>query len=169
MRWTTWTRIRESGFRTPRSSSRSTRIACPGWRPRSTGSPAASGARSSSPTRSPRSRPGSVPPWSTCSEGTPGRRSTSCCSSTGDMESRWSSMFVIRLADGTLRVPQSLTSSDGRLIGNAYVEIPPGDPDYDRWVSESITEEEEAERRQRWQEENDDLEREFLAFKAEQD
>ncbi|MBO3745722.1 hypothetical protein J5X84_06530 [Streptosporangiaceae bacterium NEAU-GS5] len=78
-------------------------------------------------------------------------------------------MFVIRLADGTLRVPQSLTSSDGRLIGNAYVEIPPGDPDYERWLPESITEEEEAERRQRWQEENDDLEREFLAFKAEQD
>ncbi|GAB1819186.1 hypothetical protein [Herbidospora sp. RD11066] len=78
-------------------------------------------------------------------------------------------MFVIRLADGTLRVPQSLTSDDGRLIGNAYVEIAPGEPDYDQWLGESITEEEEAERRRRWQEENDELEREFLAFKAEQD
>ncbi|GAA4589514.1 hypothetical protein GCM10023194_43940 [Planotetraspora phitsanulokensis] len=78
-------------------------------------------------------------------------------------------MYVIRLGDGTLRVPQSLTSDDGRLIGNAYVEIAPGEPDYDRWVAESITEAEDAERRQRWQEENDQLEQEFLAFKAEQD
>ncbi|WP_371781370.1 hypothetical protein [Streptosporangium subroseum] len=78
-------------------------------------------------------------------------------------------MYVIRLADGTLRVPQSLSSDDGRLIGNAYVEISPGDPDYDRWLPESLTEEESAELRRRWLEENDELEREFLAFKAEQD
>ncbi|MFC7645838.1 hypothetical protein ACFQX6_38430 [Streptosporangium lutulentum] len=66
-------------------------------------------------------------------------------------------------------MPQSLSSDDGRLIGNAYVEISPGDPDYDRWLPESLTEEELAERRRRWLEENDELEREFLAFKAEQD
>ncbi|GAA3575941.1 hypothetical protein GCM10022419_066420 [Nonomuraea rosea] len=77
-------------------------------------------------------------------------------------------MYVIRLADGTLRVPQSLTSEDGRLIGNAYVELQPGDPDYEQWLPESLTEEEDAERRRRWEEENDELEREFLAFKAEQ-
>ncbi|ACZ83602.1 MULTISPECIES: hypothetical protein [Streptosporangium] len=78
-------------------------------------------------------------------------------------------MYVIRLADGTLRVPQSLSSDDGRLIGNAYVELSPGDPDYDRWLPEALTEEESAQRRRRWLEENDELEREFLAFKAEQD
>ncbi|GAA3127280.1 hypothetical protein GCM10010466_17630 [Planomonospora alba] len=78
-------------------------------------------------------------------------------------------MYVIRLADGTLRVPQSLISEDGRLIGNAYVELSPGDPEYDRWLPESLTEEEIARRRRRWLEENDELEREFLAFKAEQD
>lgn len=78
-------------------------------------------------------------------------------------------MYVIRLADGTLRVPQSLTSEDGRLIGNAYVEVEPGDPEYDRWSQESLTEEEAAERRRRWAEENDELEREFLAFKADQE
>ncbi|MEU1391787.1 hypothetical protein AB0C33_20795 [Nonomuraea sp. NPDC048881] len=78
-------------------------------------------------------------------------------------------MYVIRLADGTLRVPQSLTSEDGRLIGNAYVDVQPGDPDYDKWLPESLTEEEAAERRSRWEEENDDLEREFLAFKASQE
>ncbi|MEV0381898.1 hypothetical protein [Nonomuraea sp. NPDC050643] len=78
-------------------------------------------------------------------------------------------MYVIRLADGTLRVPQSLTSADGHLIGNAYVEVQPGDPDYDQWLPESLTEEEADSRRRRWEEENDDLEREFLAFKAEQE
>ncbi|AQZ67342.1 unnamed protein product [[Actinomadura] parvosata subsp. kistnae] len=78
-------------------------------------------------------------------------------------------MYVIRLADGTLRVPQSLTSQDGRLIGNAYVEVQPGDPDYERWLAESLTEEEARLRRRRWEEENDELEREFLAFKARQE
>ncbi|KAB8190503.1 hypothetical protein FH608_033755 [Nonomuraea phyllanthi] len=78
-------------------------------------------------------------------------------------------MYVIRLADGTLRVPRSLTSVDGGLIGNAYVEMRPGDPGYDDLLPEALTEEEAAERRRRWKEENDDLEREFLAFKAEQE
>ncbi|MED7928206.1 hypothetical protein SMD20_28385 [Nonomuraea sp. LP-02] len=78
-------------------------------------------------------------------------------------------MYVIRLADGTVRVPQSLASEDGRLIGNAYAELRPGDPDYERWLAESLTEEELETRRERWRQENDDLEREFLAFKAQQD
>ncbi|WP_055479051.1 hypothetical protein ACQP1K_02790 [Sphaerimonospora sp. CA-214678] len=78
-------------------------------------------------------------------------------------------MYVIRLGDGTLRVPQSLTSDDGRLIGNAYVEVAPGEPEYERWAAESITEEEAARRRSRWLAENDELEREFLAFKADQE
>ncbi|MFI7132887.1 hypothetical protein ACIBQ1_44935 [Nonomuraea sp. NPDC050153] len=78
-------------------------------------------------------------------------------------------MYVIRLADGTLRVPQSLTSEDGRLIGNAYVEVQPGDPDYEQWLPEALTEEEVAERRNQWEKENDELEREFLAFKAQQE
>ncbi|MER6007209.1 hypothetical protein ACIHFD_48995 [Nonomuraea sp. NPDC051941] len=78
-------------------------------------------------------------------------------------------MYVIRLADGTLRVPQSLTSEDGRLIGNAYVEVLPGDPDYDQLLPEALTEEELAERRNEWEKENDELEREFLAFKARQE
>ncbi|MFI6321335.1 hypothetical protein ACIBG8_27615 [Nonomuraea sp. NPDC050556] len=78
-------------------------------------------------------------------------------------------MYVIRLADGTLRVPQSLASADGRLIGNAYVEVGPGDPDYEKWLPESLTEAEFAERKERWAAENDDLEREFLAFRAQQE
>lgn len=78
-------------------------------------------------------------------------------------------MYVIRLADGTLRVPRTLSGDDGRLIGNAYVEVSPGDPGYDRWLPEALTEEEWAERKKRWLAENDDLERRFLAFKAEQE
>jgi hypothetical protein len=78
-------------------------------------------------------------------------------------------MYVIRLADGTLRVPQSLSSEDGRLIGNAYVELEPGDPGYDQWLAESITEAELEDRRERWLRGNDDLEQEFLAFKARQE
>lgn len=78
-------------------------------------------------------------------------------------------MYVIRLADGTLRVPRSLASEDGRLIGDAYVEVGPDDPEYDRWLPESLTEEEAAERRRRWAEEDEALEKEFLAFKADQD
>lgn len=78
-------------------------------------------------------------------------------------------MYVIRLGDGTLRVPRSLTTDDGRLIGNAYVEVVPGEPDYERWLAESITEEEDAERRRRWSEGDEALEQAFLAFKAEQD
>jgi hypothetical protein len=78
-------------------------------------------------------------------------------------------MYVIRLADGTLRVPRSLTSQDGRLIGNAYVEVRPGEPDYEQWLPESLTEQEAELRRRRWEEENDDLEAEFLAFKARQE
>jgi hypothetical protein len=78
-------------------------------------------------------------------------------------------MYVIRLADGTLRVPRSLTSEDGRLFGEAYVEVRPGEPGYEQWLEESLTEEEAELRRRRWEEENDDLEREFLAFKAQQE
>lgn len=78
-------------------------------------------------------------------------------------------MDVIRLADGTLRVPRSVTSEDGRLIGNAFEEIRPGDAEYDRWAAEALTEAELAERRARWRADNDELEREFLAFKARQD
>ncbi|GII81333.1 hypothetical protein Sru01_63150 [Sphaerisporangium rufum] len=77
-------------------------------------------------------------------------------------------MYAIRLPDGRLRIPQTLTSEDGRLLGNAYVEIAPTDPDYERWLPGAITEEQAAERRRRWRDENDELEREFLAFKESQ-
>ncbi|TDC61933.1 hypothetical protein E1200_27550 [Actinomadura sp. GC306] len=84
-------------------------------------------------------------------------------------------MYVIRLPDGTLRVPHSVLTEpgepgsgtgEGRIIADAYVEIGPGDPDYDRLLDESLTEEELAERRRRWRDEDADLLRRFEEWKA---
>ncbi|GAA4377704.1 hypothetical protein GCM10023088_37760 [Actinomadura verrucosospora] len=84
-------------------------------------------------------------------------------------------MYVIRLPDGTLRVPHSVLAdggepgpeaSEGRIIADAYVEIGPDDPDYDRLLGESLTEEELAERRRRWRDEDADLLRRFEEWKA---
>lgn len=90
-------------------------------------------------------------------------------------------MYVIRLPDGTLRVPHSVVSEpgisdageaeagpearEGRIIADAYVEIGPGDPDYERLLGESLTEEEMADRRRRWRDENADLLRRFEEWK----
>ncbi|XRQ06453.1 hypothetical protein ACN3XK_59585 [Actinomadura welshii] len=82
-------------------------------------------------------------------------------------------MYVIRLPDGTLRVPHSVLTEpeepgtrEGRIIADAYVEIGPGDPDYDRLLGESLTEEELEERRRRWRDEDADLLRRFEEWKA---
>lgn len=89
-------------------------------------------------------------------------------------------MYVIRLPDGTLRVPHSVVSEpdetepdatgpearEGRIIADAYVEIGPGDPDYDRLLGESLTEEEMADRRRRWRDEDADLLRRFEEWKG---
>jgi hypothetical protein len=54
------------------------------------------------------------------------------------------------------------------VIGQAYVEIGPDDPDYQRLLEQSITEEELADRRRRWRADDDALRQEFEEFKAEQ-
>lgn len=87
-------------------------------------------------------------------------------------------MYVIRLPDGNLRVPVGVTGpgrdrserrseTDG-VIGQGYVEIGPDDPDYQRLLEQSITEEELADRRRRWRADDEALRREFEEFKAEQ-
>ena len=78
-------------------------------------------------------------------------------------------MFVIRLPNGNLMVPESAFGDGGRVIGDAYVEIGPEDADYDRLARQALTEEEAARRRLRWQEEDEALAREFLAYKAQRD
>ncbi|KAB2373795.1 hypothetical protein [Actinomadura montaniterrae] len=85
-------------------------------------------------------------------------------------------MYVIRLPDGTLRVPHSVLAGDdgpaddgpgadrergGRIIADAYVEIGPGDPDYDRLLGQSLTEQELEDRRRRWRDEDAELARRF--------
>ena len=87
-------------------------------------------------------------------------------------------MYVIRLHDGNLRVPmgavgpgreEGRTQRDHRgVIGQAYVEIGPDDPDYQRLLEQSITEEELADRRRRWRADDEALRQEFEEFKAEQ-
>jgi hypothetical protein len=75
-------------------------------------------------------------------------------------------MFVIRLPNGNLKVPRTATADGGRVIGQAYVEIGPGDADYDRLADGAVTEEELEARRTRWRREDDALYRQFLEFRA---
>ncbi|RAY15288.1 hypothetical protein DPM19_11300 [Actinomadura craniellae] len=74
-------------------------------------------------------------------------------------------MYVIRLPNGKLRVPHSATSEDGRVIGQAYVDIGPDDPDYTRLLDQAVTEEELEEKRRRWREDDEALRRQFEEWK----
>ena len=78
-------------------------------------------------------------------------------------------MFVIRLPNGNLMVPESAFGDGGRIIGDAYVEIGPEDADYDRLSRQALTEEEASNRRLRWREEDEALHREFLAYRAQRE
>ena len=73
-------------------------------------------------------------------------------------------MFVIRLPNGNLRVPQSAIAHDARVIGDVYVEIGPQDADYSRLAQQALTPEEAEQRRDRWRQEDEALRREFLEF-----
>jgi hypothetical protein len=75
-------------------------------------------------------------------------------------------MYVIRLPNGNLLVPESVARDGGSLIGDAYVEIGPDDAEYERFAADAITQEELDERRQRWQEGDESLRRQFLDFLA---
>jgi hypothetical protein len=75
-------------------------------------------------------------------------------------------MYVIRLANGNLLVPDSAQTEDGRVLGDAYVEIGPDDEDYLALAAGALTEEEAAERRRQWSEGDEQLRREFLDYLA---
>jgi hypothetical protein len=75
-------------------------------------------------------------------------------------------MYVIRLPNGNLLVPESATSDEGRVMSDAYVEIGPADSDYERLSAGALTQEEAEERRRRWQEGDEPLRRQFLDFLA---
>jgi hypothetical protein len=74
-------------------------------------------------------------------------------------------MFVIRLPNGNLQVPQTAVyTEDGRLIGDVYVEIGPQDADYARLAAQALTPDEVEERKQQWRAGDDALRREFQEF-----
>jgi hypothetical protein len=75
-------------------------------------------------------------------------------------------MYVIRLPNGNLMVPESAIADGGRLISDAYVEIGPDDTDYARLAEQALTQEEFDERRRRWQDGDESLRRQFLDFLA---
>jgi hypothetical protein len=78
-------------------------------------------------------------------------------------------MFVIRLPNGNLMVPESAIGDNGRVVGDAYIEIGPDDADYERLAEHALTEEEARSRRQHWREEDEALHREFLAYRAQRE
>jgi post-segregation antitoxin (ccd killing protein) len=73
-------------------------------------------------------------------------------------------MFVIRLPNGNLKVPQSAIGHDGHVLGDVYVEIGPQDADYSRLAAQALTPEEAEQRRDRWRQEDEALRQEFLQF-----
>lgn len=75
-------------------------------------------------------------------------------------------MYVIKLPNGNLLVPESATAHDGQLTGDAYVEITTDDPDYDRLAAGALTQEQIDERSRRWREGDEPLRRQFLDFLA---
>lgn len=75
-------------------------------------------------------------------------------------------MFVIRLANGNLLVPDSAVSGDGRVLGDAYVEIGPEDEDYLALAADAMTQEEYDAHRRGWREGDEQLRREFLDYLA---
>ena len=73
-------------------------------------------------------------------------------------------MFVIRLPNGNLKVPQSAIAHDGRVLGDVYVEIGPQDADYSRLAEQALTPEEAELRRVRWRQDDEALRQEFLEY-----
>ncbi|HMD94212.1 MAG TPA: hypothetical protein VKG80_16400 [Trebonia sp.] len=73
-------------------------------------------------------------------------------------------MFVIRLPNGNLQVPQSAIREDGRVIGDVYVEIGPQDADYARLAEQALTPDEVEQRKLDWRAGDEALRREFQEF-----
>ena len=75
-------------------------------------------------------------------------------------------MYVIRLPNGNLMAPESAMDTQGQVIGDAYVEISPADPEYARLARQAVSEEELEQRRQRWRDGDEALLREFEGYLA---
>ena len=75
-------------------------------------------------------------------------------------------MYVIRLPNGNLMAPESAMDTQGQVIGDAYIEISPADPEYARLARQAVSEEELEQRRQRWRDGDEALRREFERYLA---
>jgi hypothetical protein len=73
-------------------------------------------------------------------------------------------MYILRLPNGNLKVPQTAIGHEGRIIGDAYVEIGPQDAEYARLAAQALTPEEAEQRRDRWREQDEALRQEFLEY-----
>jgi len=75
-------------------------------------------------------------------------------------------MFVIKLPNGNLMAPESAMDSHGQVVGDAYVEVSPADPEYARLASQAISEEDLDRQRRRWREGDEALRHEFEEYLA---
>ena len=75
-------------------------------------------------------------------------------------------MFVIRLPNGNLLAPESALAAGDQVMGDAYVEVGPADPDYQRLAPLAVSEQEMQERRRRWRDGDEALRLEFEMFLA---
>lgn len=75
-------------------------------------------------------------------------------------------MYVIRLANGNLMAPESALDVSGQLVGDAYIEISPADPEYSRLAKQAISEAELEAKRQSWRDGDEALRLEFEQYLA---
>jgi hypothetical protein len=75
-------------------------------------------------------------------------------------------MFVIKLPNGNLMAPESAVDADGQVVGDAYVEVSPADPEYARLAEQALSEQEVEDRRRRWRDGDEALRREFEEYVA---
>ncbi|HEV8277125.1 MAG TPA: hypothetical protein VGQ26_15735 [Streptosporangiaceae bacterium] len=75
-------------------------------------------------------------------------------------------MFVIKLPNGNLMAPESAVDADGQVVGDAYVEVSPADPEYARLAEQALSEQEVEDRRRRWRDGDEALRREFEEYLA---
>ena len=65
--------------------------------------------------------------------------------------------------------PESAMDRHGEMLGDAYVEVSPADPEYARLARQAVSEEEAGRRRQRWRDGDEALKREFENYLADRE
>jgi hypothetical protein len=75
-------------------------------------------------------------------------------------------MFVIKLPNGNLMAPESAMDAASGVVGDAYVEVSPADPEYARLAEQAISEQEVEDRKRRWRDGDEALRREFETYLA---